>query len=182
MERECFVVTDNSYFHLGVSGLINGYSENTISKLSLDCFFKTGCYVDSDFFFVCFDDIVSNFKALLFFDGMNNDVMFFSKNNKVVKLCLSFGFNSAKIETAMDINVMFRKRDRKGYRKKVLSNMECNVITKLLDGDSNIKLATKKRLSAKTISHHKRSALLKVGLDDISSFFDNINKDIFELL
>ncbi|MBL5829176.1 LuxR C-terminal-related transcriptional regulator [Serratia fonticola] len=182
MERECFVVTDNSYFYLGLTEFFSGLPNHSMSKLSLNFFCKTNNYRGSDLFFVCFDDMLSNFKALLFFESMNNDVVFFSKNNKVSELCSRFGFNGNKIEKIMDVNVMFRKRDENGDRRKLLSKMEVKVITKLLDGESNVNFARKVKRSEKTISHHKRRALFKVGLDDINLFYNNINKDIFDIL
>lgn len=182
MEKEYFVVTDNSYFHLGVSSLIQRSSEGNIAILPFDFNLKKNAYNELGVFIVYFDDMISNFKALLFFENLNSDVMFFSRSQQVVRLCSKFGFSSVKVKEAMNTNVMFRERNRIGDKKKVLSYMEWQVITKLLDGDSNIKLARKTKLSDKTISHHKRSALFKVGVRDINLFFDNINKDIFKFI
>ncbi|MHA7844960.1 helix-turn-helix domain-containing protein [Serratia sp. D1N4] len=182
MSRQYFIVTKNSYFYLGVSSLINELSEGEVSMSSLDSFFKKNNYNESDLFVVYFEDMMSNLKALLFFEGVSNDVVFISKNKNIVNLCSNFGFNSIKIKTTIGVNAMFRKRREKEDKGRVLSNMERKVITRLIDGDSNTKLARKEKLSEKTISHHKRSALMKVGVSNINLFFDDINKDIFNFL
>ncbi|MFZ1873378.1 MAG: LuxR C-terminal-related transcriptional regulator [Chania sp.] len=182
MMREYFIVTNNSYFYLGVSSLVNDLSEGEISRLSLDSFFKKRNHNESCLFIVYFDDMISNLKALLFFEGMNSNVLFVSNNKNIMNLCSSFGFNSIKIKTIMGVNAMFRRRSENEVKKNVLSNMERKVITRLLDGDSNIKLARKEKLSDKTISHHKRNALMKVGVGNINRLFDGINKDIFSLI
>jgi DNA-binding CsgD family transcriptional regulator len=133
-------------------------------------------------FIVFFDDMISNLKALLFFENMSNNVIFISKNRNIINLCSSFGFNDLKIKATMSINAMLRKKSEKEGRRNLLSHMERKVITRLLDGDSNVKLAKKEKLSDKTISHHKRNALMKVGVGNINLLFDDINKDIFSLL
>ncbi|WP_161782103.1 MULTISPECIES: LuxR C-terminal-related transcriptional regulator [unclassified Serratia (in: enterobacteria)] len=176
------MVTSNSYFYLGVCGLIKDLSGGEASRLSLDSLFNQRNRNQSCLFIVYFDDMISNLKALLFFENMNSNVVFISKNENISKLCSIFGFNSIKVEMIMGVNAMFRKRSEYDIKRTVLSNMERKVITRLLDGDSAMKLARKEKLSDKTISHHKRSALVKVGVGNINLLFDSINKDIFSLL
>lgn len=182
MKRECFIVTNDSYFYLGMSKLISEFPETDISRISFNSLFKTSGCNNLALFVVYLDDMLSNFKALLFFERMNNNVVFLSKNNNVMKLCSKFGYDSVKIKTFMGVYAMIRQESKSGDRMQLLSNMEKNVIVNLLDGESNIKLAKRNRLSDKTISHHKRSALLKVGVDNINVFFDNISKDIFKVI
>ncbi|WP_337265063.1 MULTISPECIES: helix-turn-helix domain-containing protein [unclassified Serratia (in: enterobacteria)] len=183
MRRECFIVTNNSYFFLGISDLISDLPEGGASRLSLDSFLSKRYHNESALLVFYFEDMMSVFKILLFLDGVNNDTVFISKNKNIIKLCSAFGFNSIKIKSIMSVNAVYRKRKSQDECKiKVLSNMERRVMTRLLDGDSNSALARKENLSDKTISHHKRSALVKVGVNNINLFFDDINKDIFSLL
>jgi DNA-binding CsgD family transcriptional regulator len=161
---------------------MSDFPDAEISRMSFDSFFKTLRYDKSALFIVCLDDMVSNFKALLFFERMSNDVVFVSKSHNIMKLCSNFGYQSVRIKTFIGARAMIRKGYESGRKIELLSSMEKNVIINLLNGESNVKLAKQNRLSDKTISHYKRSALSKVGLGNINLFFDNINKDIFKVL